>query len=341
VDVVHQMTGIDFRGKFANEAEYLKRSAHAMQLVGQRDMDAEYGRQFRQYEQQFREYLNGGPAAGAMTSGQQAQPGQQAPAAPEPRDVWQVPQYNPAWQQFIQTTTDPTTGEVSTQIRPDTPHGIRQQIEDFRQSKLEFEHSWQSNPGQMVDQRFEKLFTDRMAQFEEKMAAEFTQRENHYQAAQIVQQNNAWMWEQGPDGQPRRDPYTNQAIPTRRGQFYLQAVQRFGPVAANPAELHELALQFANGQAAQEILALPQINAFLTGQPLAPQQQNILGQPGLPGPSVPAVTVAPQRTPPGARHLPNQTAGASPGQPAPYQLPNVPLRERIKQMARAQAGVGV
>ncbi|MBY0513841.1 MAG: hypothetical protein K2P78_08000 [Gemmataceae bacterium] len=323
-DIIAQEHGIDLRGKYKNDTELLKGMVNALRLVGSRDADAEYGRQMRRYDVQFREFL---------ASRQQGAPGQAVPQQQQPAGdpLWSnVKEWNPAWGQFLHEVKDPVTGDTSVQYRPGTPMEIQRQIEEYKAWRHTFDTQWQSNPRKMLEGLVGELFEGR---FQERFQQVIGQEKEQATAQAIFQQNAQWIYELDQMGRPRSDPFTGEPMLTPRGKAYVENLRVFGELTPDPALADRLAQQMANGQLAIDIITRWQ----------AQQQQ--LAQPNPMAPALPApgqqtpATVGIPAPPPGSRYRGNATSGGTPGAPAPIQFPDgMGVKNRILELAR-RAGI--
>lgn len=308
--------GLDFTQKYKTDVDLLNGLAHAAKLVGVRDADAEYGRQMRQHEAQFRDFLMRQAAEGQQLQQQQAPP-------PEKDPIWDAPQWNPAWRQYLQTVTDPTTGREMVQVAPGTPLQIQQSIDEYRTWKEGFDQTWHTNPKHAVQSLVEKIV-------EQKLGPQMDQRLDQVRSQQtaqsIIQSNDAWKWQRDEQGQVIRDPLTGQPQTSQRWNNYWRHVQHTTQLTPDPVVAHQMALRLADGDLAIGIL-----------QSLGQRQQPVPPAAPVSNGSVPAPVAAQPPSPaipPGARHRPNSTAGAAPGEPAVPQFPkNWTIGQRIKAMA--------
>lgn len=328
LEFVRDQHGLDFTGKYRDDLQLINGLVNAAQLVGRRDIDAEYGRAVRQHEGEFAQFL-ALRNSGGQAQQPQAQPGQMAPAQePQGDPRWQAPQWNPGWSQWIQEVTDPATGQTRNELRQDTPMQIRQSIDQFRAWKQEFDQNWATNPAEMVDARINQQVEQRVAAMLEQR---FQQEHGQQTAQQIVQRNAEWIHARDPQsGQPIVDPMTGQRVMTPRGQAYMRHIQQTMRLTPDPVAADHLAQQLANGEVAMAL-----VQHLLAGQ----QQPSNNGRQGaLPAPA-PAVTLASPPIPAGASHRGNSTAGAALGQTVvPKFPPTMRLAEKIRrigQMSRA------
>lgn len=81
------MQGTQFGQKYRSDAEFMQGMSHLSRRIGERDLDAEVGREFRQYQDDFRQYLAAKQQGGSPPAAQaaaQAEP----PPTPEQVQLW-------------------------------------------------------------------------------------------------------------------------------------------------------------------------------------------------------------------------------------------------------------
>jgi hypothetical protein len=215
----------------------------------QADFYAQLGRQLAPQAQSIQQFL-----------AQQSQP-QQA----QGRQPWEAPEFDERWAGLVQQ--DPTTGLYV--AKQGVPHEIAQKVNEYVQWKTNFDR----NPGAvlngMVEARAKEIAR---STFNEQFAAQARQQT----IGQIVQENSAWLYQQGPDGRPAINPVTGQYQATPVGaryMFHVQALQQAG--VKDPRVQDTMAKNLVRGEYA---LAQQQHAAAAAGQAGNVQTQQAIGR---------------------------------------------------------------
>jgi len=135
--LVDEQFGGNFASKYKTDDDFLKGVVEAQKMIGHRDVDAEYGRQMRQYEPYLQQY---------MTQQQ----------TPEPEKPAQQPQltYDQAKILANQVRQNPETGEL--EPVPGAPPGAVGQLQEHSERIRRAAHDMAYNPEQYIDSLVEQ-----------------------------------------------------------------------------------------------------------------------------------------------------------------------------------------
>lgn len=197
--------GLDLRPHFDNDHAVLQHLVGQLREAQSLREQANYGREYQQYAEQFRTWQR-----------QQQAEAQRAATQQQP-NWWKAPEYDPKWAQQIMR--DPTSGEL--RPVPGAPHDVVQKYVAFAQHQQEFQTKFAQDPigaikpglEQMMHQVASNLIQQHFGQYQEQTTANG-----------LVNQNAEWLYERLPNGAIATDR-TGQRVFTPLGQRYAAHAQ--------------------------------------------------------------------------------------------------------------------
>lgn len=179
---------------------------------------APYLSTYTQYAPQFHDWLKTQQPAGAPPKGENE---------PWWKEMWNPPEYDHSWESYIQVGADGKKG-----FAPETPPEVIAKYQSYRQFRTQQAEKMLQNPFQF----FEGAIDRRAKTIAESIVKEHLGHLQQKQSAsEYIQQNKSWLYDLGPDGNPKvgqtLNPMTGQYIQTpilsQWGQkFYQYAQQR-------------------------------------------------------------------------------------------------------------------
>ena len=199
--------GGTFGPKYASDAEAMTGVVNMQRLIGQRDEDAQYGRQVRSYEKEFQEFLNA----------KQPPPGQQPPPQ-QPQPLEYTYEQVQAWRQEIELAR-----AGGNEPHPETMRQYQAAVEATNRRTFELANSQQPQVTreqiqQQVQQGVQEQFT--AARGQEELARQ------HAAYATTFERDNAhWIYTDGDPSKTR----------TPQGQRFFAAAEYYAKQGAPPA----------------------------------------------------------------------------------------------------------
>lgn len=174
-------------GKYGDDRNVLRGLYNAAKMVGQRDQDAELGRQLRPYARQIAEYLQGGGQAPAP-----AQAGQSPPAAEmSQKDV--LAEFQELRQRVL--AVDPSSGQAV--YNPQSSAGDRQRylelVQTIQKRQVEFGLDPERALGPVADKIAQRVMEQVWGQMQQGQAVQQEDTWLH----QYERQNSPWMYVNG------------------------------------------------------------------------------------------------------------------------------------------------
>ena len=200
--------GGTFAAKYASDAEALTGVVNMQRLIGQRDEDAQYGRQVRSYEKEFHEFLK---------AYKQQPPGQQPPPQ-QPQPLEYTYEQVQAWRQEIELAR-----AGGNEPHPETMRHYQAAVEATNRRTFELANSQQPQVTreqiqQQVQQGVQEQFT--AARGQEELARQ------HMTYANTFERDNAhWIYTDGDPSKTR----------TPQGQRFFAAAEYYAKQGAPPA----------------------------------------------------------------------------------------------------------
>jgi hypothetical protein len=187
LEFVDQGWGHNFGQKYRDDAEFITGAVHADKLLGQRNEDAIYGRNVRQHEAEFREFLR------------QRQAPQQGPQHP-PQPPGQVPPpqpQGPSWEQI-----KAWRNEVARDGENASPQA-REGMEQFNQDALQTLHELRTQPGQFAVQYLAPHLAPGVAQVTQQTMGQVSANMEETNKVQgFVREHKDWLYQNGQVGPP-------------------------------------------------------------------------------------------------------------------------------------------
>lgn len=217
-DRIAERHGIDFRQKYRTDDDLIDGLTHAARMVGQRNQYAEIGQQFASDLPAFQEWLQ-----------QRQQP------APQPQEGpwWNPPQFNPAWNSWLDPETGRPVENAPLEVQQAAQKWIDFHNEHERRLRLDF-------PGALKPA---------LAEFEQqilgKIRSELEGRESAVKikttADSIRDRNAQWLYARDPQGRFLRDEI-GKPILTPHGEVFKQHVLRLQAFNDQPELQAEIAM---------------------------------------------------------------------------------------------------
>ncbi len=297
--------GQSLREKYQDETAALHGLVHGYQAIGKRDEDAQYGREFREYQSDFQKWLQ-----------ERDTP---APADPDPADDYRYnpPEFDDRWSPYLSTTP---TGLVvpNPKTAEEIPGGVPQDVIRAAQAKIDYEERYQTKTKDLNPAEIEERVLQRVQE-------ENWQKERQAISKEIINRRieQDWMFQRDTNGNFVTSPVDGGWVPSQMGQVYVNACDTLARDGiTDPYKIDEYA--YAAAVAAQtQMRAQQQPPQQQAPQAPAPQQQTPVQPP------------APPATPPGGYHTQNVANGTA---PTPQQSPN--LYSSLMQANKAAAARG-
>ena len=189
LEFVDQGWGHNFGQKYKDDAEFITGAVHADKLLGQRNEDAIYGRNVRQHEAEFREFLR------------QRQAAQQAPQPPGqvPPPQIQFPEYEQieAWENEVARDGDNAS--------PEARRGLEQAKRQMQRAAYEF-GAHRNRVTQQMAQEMAPQFTQVAQQTAAQTAAANAQVN---EVRTFMHEHKDWLYHNGQMGPPENRNYTS------------------------------------------------------------------------------------------------------------------------------------
>lgn len=191
LEFVDQGWGSNFSQKYKDDAEFISGAVHADKLLGQRNEDAIYGRNVRQHEAQFREFLRQSQTA--------QQPPQAAGQVPPPQPQPQ----GPSWEQI-----KAWRNEVARDGENASPQA-REGMEQFNNDALQTLHELRMQPGQFAMQHLAPHLAPQVAQVTRQTMGQVDSANAEVNQVQaFMREHKDWLYHNGQMGPPENRNYT-------------------------------------------------------------------------------------------------------------------------------------
>lgn len=226
--VLDQLRSYGLEGNFQTEQQALQHLAQVARQASEWRQLAGYGQQYLQHQQEFQEF-------------QRQRQEQQARQQAQQQSWWKAPEYDPSW--LSKVYRDPQTGELRS--LPGHDPLIVQKLMAWTDHQRGFLDRFAQDPMKAIQPGIEQLIDQRAQQLIQQHLGGYQERS---QARQIVSQHGSWIYERGNDGQPLRDPATNQPVLNEWGKRYAHYVAQAESMGVRSVEQqNELALALVRG----------------------------------------------------------------------------------------------
>lgn len=213
--LIDQTQGTSFAKKYTSDDDLFAGLASLYKRIGERDADAEFGRQLRQNESDFRAYLD--------SQGQQQ---------PIPKPNGDVPKWDPLWMQQI--TTDRDTGELvpAKGAPPDVVSRYQRYQAHFQERLRQLVDDPNGFLGEVLQQK--------IAEAEQRVAKAASQQVTMTQEQQAIQ---SWIAEHG----DKLIVDNNPELPTALGKKFREIYEELDGIPEGRRRL-DIALRYAKAQ---------------------------------------------------------------------------------------------
>lgn len=210
-DYIRNTAGLDLGGKYKTDEEAARGIASAISMLGRRSEEAELGRQFAPYRNEFLRFLQ-----------QQAQ---QPPATPQPQQAdptgwWNPPKVDEAAQRWLFRDA-----EGNVQFRENTPLAIKEAIEKRQAYLQSWDERLHTNPVEALKPAFESFRDEIRQSILEEIGWQQSQQTESWQANSFVQANSNWLYQMTEDGRIVHDESGRRAF-TPAGQYFTFQCQQ-------------------------------------------------------------------------------------------------------------------
>ncbi len=193
MEFADQTLGSSFGQKFKTDMDFLVGMDHLTKRIAQRDEDAVYGRNVRQHEADFREFLH------QRQSGQQ--PAQQPPKVPgqvpPPQSAGPSREQIKAWRKELAREGENASPEA------------REGVEHFYEEAFDTLHQLRSQPGQFAMEHLAPHLAPGTAQVtRETMEQQSANVEEGNRIRGFLQKHKDWLYQNGQAGPPESPNYT-------------------------------------------------------------------------------------------------------------------------------------
>lgn len=292
--------GFDLTSKYKTDEDALQGLLNAARMVGRRNEEAELGRYFQQYRDQFEQFL-------AAQQGAQIQSPQQDQ---QDQDWWQPPEWQDAWNRFVVHDADgnPTLAE-------NTPLEVRQAVEKREMYLRQWQYNLLHKPKEALKGLAEEIRREIRSEYSDYLESRREADRRQVEAQSILQEYGSWIYQTTPDGKMVMDLTTGRPAMTREGQLFT-------------AHLVALQQQGLTDQKAMAEIARDRMFAQLMREQMANKPNPPAGTPAAGAPAPAGAAAGAAR--PGGAQLSNgrqPQAGGQPGQPKPRK--GMSLREKL------------
>lgn len=224
---IAEQAGYDLRNKYRTPEEAVQGLVSAQRMLGQRDEDAQWAKQYRQHESAINEMLR-----------RQQEPQRQATDGPPE-------QPNPLLFNAVQR--DPQTGRWVPLAG--YPQAYADKINQYYDYVREQQLRQSTDPLATIKPMREEIVNE----VREMMQQEFAQQEYHNKANRIVSEISPWAFARGANGQMLRDPQSGQPSYTPAGRAYYSALAHVCEEyqISDPEKQHAAAMMYLRANAAQ------------------------------------------------------------------------------------------
>ena len=190
---------------------------------------------------------------------QQAQQQRPAPAAaPDPLEMYKVPQFNQQWMQHVEQT--PTGWK----LREGGDPAALAQINAYQNRRTEIADKLLSNPAEFLQPLVAKMVQEQASQL---VQESFQQNQQAQYVNSFMQQNAGWLFQRDAGGNPVVNPVTQKPIISPAGQRfyqYLRNAEQMGitsPAAQEEYAKAKLSVDLLQPQAQQQTAVANNANA--------------------------------------------------------------------------------
>lgn len=246
-DYIRQTAGLDLGSKYQSDEDAAKGIANAIGMLGRRSQEAELGRQFAPYQNEFLEFLRAQQERVATPRAAQVQQ--------QPTSWWSPPPADESWSRWFYRDA-----EGNVQFKEDTPVEVRQAIQKRQEYLANWEQRLHTNPAEALRPAFDQLREEVRQSLLQEISWTQQQQAEHQYSQSFLDNNANWIYQQTSDGRVVVG-VDGRPVFTPAGAYFTYQVgelQGLGDQDLVARKAYELTCAWAAGQRQRQQQAAPQ-----------------------------------------------------------------------------------